>query len=45
MGRAVCEGGLMLRGIAESTRTFVMQDARWCTLLGAADGLSVGEAS
>ncbi len=39
------QGGIMLPVVIESTHTFVMLDARWCTLLGAADGFSVGEAS
>lgn len=38
------QGGIMLPVIFESTHTFVMLDARWCNLLGAADGFSVGEA-
>ena len=39
------QGGIMLPVISESTNTFVMLDARWCTLLGAADGFMVGETS
>ncbi len=35
----------MLPVISESTHTFVMLDARWCTFLGAAEGFVVGEAS
>lgn len=38
------QGGIMFPVISESTSTFLMLDARWCTLLGAADGFSVGEA-
>ncbi len=39
------QGGIMLPVISESTNTFVMLDARWCTLFGAADGFMVGETS
>ena len=39
------QGGIMLPVIAESIHTFVMLDARWCTVFGAADGFSVGGAS
>lgn len=39
------QGGIMLPMISESTNTFAMLDARWCTLLGAADGFVVGEES
>ena len=38
------QGGIMLPVISESTNTFVMLDARWCTFLGAAEGFMVGEA-